>query len=312
MAIIVPERPTTHELQTKYPQTLNERARILEKRARVSKQLGGYSTRLLIVLGMCGPTRDALDVVAREAAQLANHEALCRMPDWKPRTDPKMWSGLLPTDPVAAYRLLHDTAQKHANVAIEVSTDPRHLERNAPFVTLAWKGGRNHTEPELTDRLALYDPTIPVAVKNGLDGEVDSALRDVERIEELRHGMGARAILLWRGGLNAKTPEAWEEQYLHIHELTEGRFIVDLAHGGEQAHDPHGKFGKSIDGQRDCMDHLIEIVEHTGKTPVGIFAEASDHKGRTDPNMPFDQALERALRLAELKQSLTDHELTKV
>jgi hypothetical protein len=191
-----------------------------------------------------------------------------------------------------------------ANIAVEMGTDPRHLSRYGDSTALAWKGGRNDDQSELTYALATHDTTLPIAVKNGLDGDILKALEDVERIEALRHGMGGRAILLFRGGRNASNPEAWEEQYLQAHELTDGRLLVDWAHGGEQAHDPKGEFGKSVEGQIACMEHTIDIAERTGKAPAGIFAEASSAKSPTDPVMPFETAIDGTQRLAKVKQSL--------
>ena len=311
MAERAPTYPTTNDLADKYPLKLGHRERLAERRQRTSNMLGEYSTGLLAVIGPCGMT-DTEDIIRAEAAQLSqlsadnpDLEALYRAPFWKPRTNKQDWHGLETSDPETAYRIMAERSQETANMAVEIGADPRHLPRYADHTTLAWKGGRNHHQPELTTALALHDPNLPVAVKNGLDGDILKALADIEAIKTMRRGMGARAILLFRGGLNATTPEAWEEQYLYAHELTGGRLLVDWAHGGEQAHDPNGKFGKSPEGQIECMEHTIDIAERTGKIPAGIFAEASSAKSRTDPVMPFDTAVEGATRLLKVKQLTT-------
>jgi 3-deoxy-D-arabino-heptulosonate 7-phosphate (DAHP) synthase len=282
---------------------------LLQRRQKVSEAMGG--TGLLAVIGPCAMT-EAEAIIQAEAARLGaisggetELEALYRMPFWKPRTNKKDWHGLETTDPELAYKIMAERSGDTANIAVEIGTDPRHLSRYADMTALAWKGGRNDDQSELTYALATHDTTLPIAVKNGLDGDILKALSDVERIEALRQGMGGRAVLLFRGGLNATNPGAWEEQYLQAHELTGGRLLVDWAHGGEQAHDPHGQFGKSVEGQIACMEHTIDIAERTGKAPAGIFAEASSAKSPTDPVMPFELAVEGAVALAKAKQQVT-------
>jgi len=310
MAEMAPLRPTTSELSRRYPRTQEHHELLAKQRQRVSDMLGEYGAGLLAVIGPCAMT-DSGASIERETAQLAElTEAdpdlhwLYRAPIWKPRTNKQDWHGLETTDPETAYRIMTSRAATTANMAIEIGIDPRHLSRYGLTTTLAWKGGRNNTQPELTDALALHDPMLPVAVKNGLDGDILSALTDVEQIETARRGVGARAILLFRGGLNATDPDAWEQQYLHTHALTGGRFLVDWAHGGEQAHDPQGRFRKSVTGQVACMQHTIDIAERTGKAPTGIFAEASDVESPTDPVVPFSIAIEGVQQLAKVKQSV--------
>jgi hypothetical protein len=311
MAERAPVQPTTHDLARLHPRSPDHHEQLLQQRLRAAGMIGEYSTGLLAVIGPCAMT-DAEAIIQSESERLAKVSAenpdllaLYRAPVWKPRTRKEDWHGLETTDPELAYRIMAQRSHATANMAVEVGTDPRHLSRYGDHTTLAWKGGRNHQEPALTEALALYDPTLPVAVKNGLDGDILPALADIATIESLRRGVGARAILLFRGGLNATNPEAWEEQYLLAHEATDGRLLVDWAHGGEQAHDTHGKFGKSVDGQIACMEHTIEIAERTGKAPTGIFAEASSAKSPTDPVMPFEAAIEGALTLTKVKQSIT-------
>jgi len=311
MAERAPIQPTTHELARLHPRLPGSHEQLLRQRLRATSLLGEYSAGLLAVIGPCAMT-DAEEIIQSESERLAlastknpNLMALYRAPIWKPRTRKEDWHGLETTNPELAYRIMVQRSHATANMAVEIGTDPRHLSRYGDHTTLAWKGGRNHEEPALTEALALYDPTLPVAIKNGLDGDITPALADIETIESLRRGIGARAILLFRGGLNATTPETWEEQYLLAHEATNGRLLVDWAHGGEQAHDPNGVFGKSVEGQIACMEHTIEIAERTGKAPAGIFAEASSAISPTDPVMPFDEALEGALALAKIKQSVT-------
>jgi phospho-2-dehydro-3-deoxyheptonate aldolase len=309
MAERAPTYPTTSELADRHRRPPGHKEMLLLRRRKVSEAMGGAG--LLAAIGPCAMT-EAEAIIQAEAARLAaissgeiELEALYRMPFWKPRTNKKDWHGLETTDPELAYKIMAERSGDTANIAVEIGTDPRHLSRYADMTALAWKGGRNDDQSELTYALATHDTTLPIAVKNGLDGDILKALGDVERIEALRQGMGGRAILLFRGGLNATNPGAWEEQYLRAHELTGGRLLVDWAHGGEQAHDPNGQFGKSVEGQIACMEHTIDIAERTGKAPAGIFAEASSAKSPTDPVMPFELAVEGAIALAKAKQQVT-------
>ncbi len=312
MATYAPERPTTSTLRERHPATPEQLETTAAMRSRVSRVIGGQSLDLLVVVGPCAMTLDR-EIAISESGQLAELSTpdsgivgVYRDPFWKPRTRPEDWFGLETTDPDAAYETLVALATTNGNAASEIGHIP-HLERYAELLALAWKGGRafdSNENAKLTEAMALHNPDIPVAVKNGLDGEVDDALNDIATILRLRQGMGAGAVLLYRGGKNATTPETWEKQYLRAHEQTDGQLIVDWAHGGEQAHDPEGKFGKSVIGQIACMNHFIEIVERTGQAPIGILAEASSAKSPTDPVMPFDAALEGAVRLAKIKKSL--------
>lgn len=313
MIEFAPPTPKTKELKARYPQSEEERARVLEMRKRTSHMLGSRTADLLVTIGPCGPTEDAVlkGFIERESQELERLNTaesgilwLHRLAEWKPRTNKKDWHGLSTTSPELAYRLLRDTSGRAANIAMEINTDNRHLKRNSDLLTLAWKGGRNGAEATLTETLALHDPSLPIAIKNGLDGEIDMALGDVDRIMQLRKGMGADAVLLYRGGDNAMSPEAWEKQYLEAHARTGGLLIVDTAHGSEQAHHPEGNFKKSVEGQIHALDHIIAIGKRPdGVTPAGLFIEASDHAGRTDPNMPFALAIEKAEQIAEIRRN---------
>jgi hypothetical protein len=77
-----------------------------------------------------------------------------------------------------------------------------------------------------------------------------------------------------------------------------GRFIVDVAHGGEQAHDPEQRFGKSAEGQLACLSSVNDIAEATTWIPHGVMIEASDIKSPTDPVVPLDEAFDALRRLS--------------
>jgi 3-deoxy-D-arabino-heptulosonate 7-phosphate (DAHP) synthase len=310
MTEFAPSTPTIEELHSSHPNSLDQQEAITSMRQRVSAMIGGHCLEgTLAVIGPCAMTLDE-DIINHEGRQLAgitteNPEVLMlhRLPPWKPRTRNEDWHGLETTEPQAAYRILATRATDSANVTAEIGHTP-HLERYEHLLALGWKGGRNQDNPQLTKALALHSPSLPIAIKNGLDGKVDNALFDVDAIQSLRTDHDSKSLLLFRGGANAQTPEAWREQYLLTHELTDGRMLVDWAHGGEQAHDPERRFGKSILGQAACMNHMLAIVRETGKAPLGIFTEATNADSPTDPVMPFEDALEGVRQLVELKRSL--------
>jgi hypothetical protein len=150
--------------------------------------------------------------------------------------------------------------------------------------------------------IARHDPTLGVGVKNGLSGAIDTALQHVDRINTMREGYEdpASAVLVYRGGENAKNPLAWRNAYLDAHEQTSGLVIVDIAHGTEMAHDPDGQFKKTVAGQILAMEAVLDLARE-GYAPAGIMIEASDLKSRTDPHMPLEIALNGVKQLYNIK-----------
>ncbi|HVX56110.1 MAG TPA: hypothetical protein VHA37_00100 [Candidatus Saccharimonadales bacterium] len=239
------------------------------------------------------------DRKAAAASGLDGYIALDRECFFKPRTNPADWHGLHSSDPEAAGQMLGQLADRHANVIAEVGSIEQ-FERYGASLTALWIGGRAVGNTDLIEELAVADPTIVIGVKNGLDGEIDLALEQVARIERLRGDEGAPAVLIYRGGTNAQTPQASQDMYKRAHEATGGRLFYDAAHGVEMAYHPAGEFKKSVAGQVLASEALIQLTEH-GYPPLGKFAEASDIDAIMDPHMPLDQALEHSRRVHELK-----------
>jgi phospho-2-dehydro-3-deoxyheptonate aldolase len=314
MPKFAPETPTTTELHSRHTLAPQEVERIAAMRLQLSHALGGAGTRLAAYIGPCSmmPGADRLALTESEqVAELnadpqANVASAYRIPVWKPRTDEESWWGAETTHPEEAYALLHTIATTQGNVAMEIG-DPRHLERYGHLLAFGWQGARNDHHSELTRQLAVHDHTLPIAVKNSLDGTLETSLGAVERIRSLRTsklGAGA-ATLLFRGGANAQTPDDWEKQLLLAYDLNQP-VVVDAAHGGEQAHDPQGKFNKSVLGQIACLDHLLAIADETGQTPAGVMIEASlSEESLTDPVIPLDTAIEKVRELAAIRQKVT-------
>jgi hypothetical protein len=78
---------------------------------------------------------------------------------------------------------------------------------------------------------------------------------------------------------------------MDVHEATQGRYILDTAHGTEMAHDPQRKFGKSVDGQILAV-YAMHRLARQGYVPGGTMMEASGLNSPTDPHMPLEIALD--------------------
>jgi phospho-2-dehydro-3-deoxyheptonate aldolase len=307
MAIYAPEIPNITELEKKYPLS-QEAARNIElARLAVGTALRGDG--FLGIIGPCAMTEDRA-TIEHEGDILHELEGteqglvlVHRKPPWKPRTNPEDWHGLETTNPEAAYRTIAERALTAANVAIEIGHIP-HLRRYGRFITFGWSGSRNAEDVVLTEEITHYDSSLPIGVKNSMDGTIDQALMNVARITDVRGSNEAPAVLIYRGGSNARTPKAWEDNYRRAHERTNGQLVVDTAHGGEMAHNPKGEYAKSIIGQIACIEHVINVAAK-GEMPVGIMMEASDAASPTDPLVPFNVAIEGIRELNEIRRKET-------
>ncbi len=265
----------------------------------------------IAIIGPCAMSDD-FEAIMAEGRRIAElqlaHDGLYtvhRAPLWKPRSDPvTAWNGLETTNPKQAMRILVGCANNDANMGIEMGRD-EHAERYKDCTTFAWIGSRAVGNTDLLDAIVTTEPDLPVGIKNGMSGAIDEALHEVERINARG---SAPAILIFRGGEDLRTPEAWEKAYLEAYRLTNGRLIIDLAHGSEMAHDPTMGFKKSVAGQISAMQHLIKLAEQ-GHAPLGVMMEASDViakavEQRVDPPMPLQFALDGAVRLHQARKSV--------
>ena len=148
-------------------------------------------------------------------------------------------------------------------------------------------------------------------LKNDLDGTIDDALREIDDINSARRHIenSGKAILIYRGGDNAQNPDTWTQNYLNALEQTNGKLIVDTAHGAEMAFHPDGLFKKSVAGQQASLSRVLELAEK-GAIPLGIMMEASDtietsDNRRVDPNMPFNIAIEGLRRLSAIANPIS-------
>lgn len=314
MAQRAPAVPSIETLEKRYPLTDRAAASIAERRTRVNSAIRRESRSFMGLLGGCALVPAEEQTIKREGTQLDNlymtHPGLVtlhRLCFWKPRSNPNAWHGA-ETEPATVeptFRIVADRAEATANAAAEIGYK-YHIRRYAPRLTLGWVGGRNVENDELVEDIATEAPYLPVAVKNGLDGNIDVALDQVARINSLRSPDQAAAILIYRGGENAKDPHSWERQYREALDITDGLMVVDLAHGTEMAHHPQGLFEKSVEGQLAGLAAVIRIAERLGQMPLGAMMEATDARcNPVDPATRFRPASDGLIHLNQLHNELT-------
>lgn len=308
MTQLSPEYPTTEWLEKQFPMDALSISRIGQRRFELADIIRSKISVLVSVAGPCAMTLDKSIILNQNQRlqDLQNNSpglfTIQRIPPWKPRSNPNDWHGL-ETEPetvIQAYQTLCELSPL-GSLAIEIG-HTSHIGRYGKFLTMAWIGGRNIDNLTLFQKAATEMPDLPLGVKNGLNGEIDTALERVMQINRMRGAKGAPAILIYRGGDNAKTPNEWEKQYKRAHALTEGRIIIDVAHGSEMAHDPNGKFAKSINGQLACIQHVLDIFAQTGIFPQGMMIESSNAPSPTDPTIPEHEAERAFIDLAKLIQ----------
>ncbi len=303
-------QPDTETLRMHYGISVEAELAVLGVRERLSRAIQDHQEYFVSIDGSCSLTNepqvveDEAQIKAEAAERLENYIGLNRSLCFhKERTDPRSWRGLDTTERVAAYKIIAQQAEVRANGAAEIGS-PVQLSRYGLMLAFGWIGGRAVYNTELIKRIALDDSSLPLGIKNGLDGEVDVALKQVKLVEELRdaYDEDTPAILIYRGGDNAKTPKASKDMCKRVIEETGGRVIIDTAHGVEMAHDPVGNFGKSVAGQIAANEMLKELAQE-GYVTLGKMSEASAQKSPTDPNMPLAIALEASRVLYEMKMS---------
>ncbi len=307
-----PEVPTTVDLRASFPIDAGTELVIAQNRLDISTCLDFPDIATFAAIGYCAlPSRMNAGSVEYEGDLVADlnqpQRGLAtahRLPPYKPRTDPQEYHGEETVDPRGAYMTIREAATTRGNVSLEIRYS-EHLDRYVPMASFAWFGSRSVNDPEFMEEAALFDPTLPLGVKNGLDGNIESALEAVDMINKLRSEQDAPAVLVFRGGQNAQNPKAWTERYLEALQTTKGRMIVDCAHGSEMAFDPNENFEKSMVGQYRAMRAVIELA-NLDQRPAGIMIEASQLKSRTDPHIPISVALDGVVELHHLKtQSLS-------
>jgi len=245
-----------------------------------------------------------------------------RMNFWKPRTLETDWHGLetgslsdgTPEEAAElAYRTVYDNSSQYANSAFEVSF-PYQVERYGRLASFVWLGARlnkyfrdgkgafdSNACNDFIDNLARSEPTLPVGVKNDLDGNLDHAIERVNRINNVRTQLGmacvAPAVLIYRGGENAKTEEAWYQEAEQAILRTDGRVILDMAHMAEMACHPDRTFKKSEEGQERAWELVARLAAKYAF--VGIMTETSDLKSPVDPPISIEKAQNAIRKMLE-------------
>lgn len=300
MAQFAPEIPTTEQLELLYARDFDH-VRISTMRANVSSILEHPHMGMLAMTGPCSLTGEA-EITEKESDSLVQLMkrtpgliALQRRNFWKPRTNPDDWHGPETTDPEDTYRRVARAAIEHANGAAEIAT-VRHLERYGKLLSFAWFGARNSNIDQQI-AIARGDPLLPLGVKNSLSGDFKQTLKTVEKLNQERGEDAAPVVLVYRGGENATSHDEWENHVREAHRMTGGRMVLDLAHGGEMAHDPGKRSQKSVAGQIACAHHAIRLANE-GIRMAGYLMEASDIKSVTDPNMPHTEGIKAITRIA--------------
>jgi hypothetical protein len=278
---------------------------IEQNRIQIDSILHKRAIGLVAIIGPCSNQLD--DLIVDEGVKLSKEHTstmmpVHRIPPWKPRSAvpshlPQPWEGLEQTEPEEA--LLRTQAEVNRGVAVAIEFGfPAHVQKYGALASFGWIGSRNVDNRNLAQSIRLVETQdLPVGVKNGMRGRIDSAIQLLAHVD----GTG---VPIFRGGDECQDPKSWERMYRLALDKTEGKMIVDIAHGGEMAHDPNGDFKKSIIGQIACMEHVLELA-NLGLAPTGIMIEASDHvyndtHRKTDPNMPFDTALNGAKKLHDI------------
>lgn len=313
-----PEVPTTRDLHQAYPLTAEAELNVGQMRGQVSAAIQNYLAQTLGIIGYCArPGVAQAEVIMHESRMISEVNdaenglvVLHRGPMWKPRTNPDDWHGEETTDPEGAYMTMRDQAEAHANLAVEIGK-PYQLSRYGHLLSFIWTGGRSIDDGELMKAVALEDPTLPLGIKNGLDGNIDRAMEQIAYVEELRGSEAAPVVLIYRGGSKAKTPEEWKEAVLEVHEATGGRYLLDTAHGSEMAHHPDGNFQKSEEGQIEALASANRLVGE-GNANIGAMMEASELESPTDPHMPLSIAINGIRQQHQLKLNLQAAQLSPI
>jgi len=275
--------------------TNNLTTEVYLKRQEISEAIRHPQDNLISIIGPC-PMVDEPQIILKEASVKTDLEnehdkltVLDRQCFTKPRTNPADWQGLDSSNPEAVQEIISNLSDSYGNAAAEIRFE-RNLVNYANYLSFIWTGARNISDNNIINLIAMHDPTLPIGIKNGLDGEIEQALEHVQYINDIRPKGSAPAVLIYRGGENAMNSAASADMYKRAHDATDGRIIRDNAHGVEMAHHPDGNFKKSIEGQIIASAATIELAKQ-GFAPLGVMYEASELESIMDPHMPLETAI---------------------
>jgi phospho-2-dehydro-3-deoxyheptonate aldolase len=199
--------------------------KIMHTRNAISDAINNPDDYLMSVIGPC-PLTDDFEIIKSEAIlktdlgnQLPGLISLDRQCFTKPRSNPNDWQGLDSTNPDRTLEIISNLSNEHANVTAEIRFN-NNLLRYAAHLSMVWTGARNVNNKELMKTLALYDESLPIGIKNDLDGNIDTALEQINYINQLRQKDSAPAVLIYRGGENAIEPQSSSIEYKNAWDAT--------------------------------------------------------------------------------------------
>ncbi|HSX16523.1 MAG TPA: hypothetical protein VLH86_00275 [Patescibacteria group bacterium] len=336
--------PSPLELAQAHPLEPGAAEIIHNTRREIIDVMEGRDPRMLVVVGPCSlddsrqPDGEYSAVHFAEQLQELSQDpdirdnllVVMRCPPPKPRT--KLGKrGLEQGSIETAHEILTAIANKGVPLASEVML-ARHLAQYGPLLSVVWTGARNGEDVNIRHTLSAY-PDMPVFCKNAGSGDFAMATDAAQTINEphanvevmLPDGrMGSLPLspgnahtgVIYRGGKDATTPEAYEKQLLAIAKLSEKLGLplaADMSHGGAVAHG--GK--KSAEGQRQAHDHVLELMAGRLVTIKALWVEAYLHEGAdtsgetpgmsvTDECVCINGLREMLLRTAQVHATLTD------
>lgn len=253
----------------------------------------------------------------------------------KPRTGGKGaddYAGLDQRNLVKAHELVTAAANTGVPLRAEVMTK-EHIARYGDKMTVLQVGARDVGSTML--RRSLSATNISVFCKNAESGSFTPAYNAMSAISTghtgveitLPDGRTARykgkspgnpnVLLSYRGGDDAKTPEAFEARVRDLAKRGDP-YELDMAHNVAAAHDRGGK--KTVEGQVAAFEHSLRLMYSAGglaTRPVSLLLESyllegADPSERTpgmswtDAGIGIDQTEAMILEVAERHAKLLD------
>lgn len=284
---------------------------VYESRSSLMRIMRGTVKLFPIIAGPCSihEEESALDFAERfnRTTRIYRPEVLSMMRTCfeKPRTKtlPNVWAGGI-MDPDLkldgshdfnvgirnARRLLREIIKSGMPVAMEIM-DPNVLPYLDDLLTYIWTGARNVLVP--ANRRMASGVSMPVGFKNGLDGNIGSALDAIESATHPNYFAGIHAetgrmatfdgkgnpnaFLILRGGEHGPNIDAASINHT-VAELEKRRlnqfFLIDASHGNSR---------KDPDKQVIGFDVAIQFYRHM-KLQVGVMVEAYIEGGNQPAN----------------------------
>jgi 3-deoxy-7-phosphoheptulonate synthase len=332
---------TPEELERLHPLGAQALQMVKDTRIITRAIMDGSDPRILAIVGPCSADEsrsndgtflnvdfaERLKVVAEQPIVKDNLVVVMRCPPAKPRSNTGR-AGLEQGNLVTAHEILTGIGNTGMPLTMEIM-NKEHVARYGGMLSMGWIGARDNTATKF--RQTLSGSNLPVFCKNGVTGELGTALDAVKtinaehdnvelilpdgRLAEISHTTGNQATgLVWRGGTDFLSPDAFAKGVADTAEIGQP-YLIDCAHSNEQAHD--SDLAKSVIGQIACFNHTLELIAGgtLRKQPAGIMIEANllagaDTTGntpgmsRTDPCVSFEDLEAMLIQLATSRVTL--------